>query len=79
MPQAEQPIQELGVLLKNTPKDPHKMTLDEHNRLNRFEPAIRFILEAKQATILLAEGNQEKNRDFLKKSVRTYRWRINRW
>ena len=39
----------------------------EHNRQNRFEPAIRFILEAKQATILLAEGNQEKNRDFLKK------------
>jgi len=51
----------------------------EHNRLNRFEPAIRFILEAKQATILLTEGNQEKNRDFLKKSVRTCRWRINRW
>ena len=29
--------------------------------------AIRFILEAKDATILLAEGNQEKKRDFLKK------------
>ena len=39
----------------------------EHNSLNRFEPAIRFILEAKQATILLAEGNLEKKRDFLKK------------
>jgi hypothetical protein len=44
-----------------------KLEAFEHNRLNRFEPAIRFILEAKQATILLAEGNQEKNRDFLKK------------
>jgi hypothetical protein len=29
--------------------------------------AIRFVLEAKDATILLAEGNQEKKRDFLKK------------
>jgi site-specific DNA recombinase len=44
-----------------------KLEAFEHNRQNRFEPAIRFILEAKQATILLAEGNQEKNRDFLKK------------
>ena len=34
---------------------------------NRFEPAIQFVLEAKQATFLLAEGNHEKNRDFLKK------------
>ena len=56
-----------------------KLEAFEHNRQNRFEPAIRFILEAKQATILLAEGNQEKNRDFLKKSVRTCIWRINRW
>jgi hypothetical protein len=40
--------------------------------------AIRFVLEAKDATILLAEGNQEKKRDFLKKSVRTFKWRINR-
>ena len=39
----------------------------EHNRQNRFEPAIRFILEAKQAILLLAKGNREKNRDFLKK------------
>jgi len=44
-----------------------KLEAFEHNRTNRFEPAIRFVLEAKQATILLAEGNQEKNRDFLKK------------
>jgi hypothetical protein len=44
-----------------------KLEAFERNRQNRFEPAIRFILEAKQATILLAEGNQEKNRDFLKK------------
>jgi len=39
----------------------------KRNRQNRFEPAIRFILEAKQAIILLAERNQEKNRGFLKK------------
>lgn len=39
----------------------------EHNRRNRFEPAIQFVLAAKQATFLLAEGNLEKKRDFLKK------------
>jgi len=44
-----------------------KLEAFEHNRANRFEPAIRFVLEAKDATILLAEGNQEKKRDFLKK------------
>ena len=44
-----------------------KLEAFEHNHQNRFEPAIRFILEAKDATILLAEGNQEKKRDFLKK------------
>ena len=44
-----------------------KLEAFEHNRQNRFEPAIQFVLEAKQATFLLAEGNREKNRDFLKK------------
>jgi hypothetical protein len=44
-----------------------KLEAFEHNRQNRFEPAIQFVLEAKQATYLLAEGNREKNRDFLKK------------
>ena len=44
-----------------------KLDSFEHNRRNRFEPAIRFVLEAKHASILLAEGNREKNRDFLKK------------
>jgi len=44
-----------------------KLEAFEHNRTNRFEPAIQFVLEAKQATFLLAEGNHEKNRDFLKK------------
>ena len=44
-----------------------KLEAFEHNRTNRFEPAIRFVKEAKDATFLLAEGNQEKNRDFLKK------------
>ena len=37
------------------------------NRRNRFEPAIAFVKEAKDATILLAEGNPEKKRDFLRK------------
>ena len=44
-----------------------KLEAFEQNRANRFEPAIRFVLEAKDATVLLAEGNQEKKRDFLKK------------
>ncbi len=39
----------------------------ERNRTNRFEPAIRFVSEAKQATFLLAEGNAVGKRDFLKK------------
>jgi hypothetical protein len=39
----------------------------EHNRRNRFEPAIRFVLEAKHGAKLLAEGNPEQKRDFLKK------------
>jgi len=56
-----------------------KLEAFEHNRKNRFEPAIAFIKEAKQATFLLAEGNSEQKRDFLKKSVRTFRWRRNRW
>jgi len=38
------------------------------NRLNRFEPAIRFVLEAKHGAKLLAEGNPEQKRDFLKKT-----------
>ena len=44
-----------------------KLEAFEHNRQNRFEPAIQFVSEAKNATFLLAEGNKEKNRDFLKK------------
>ena len=44
-----------------------RMEAFERNRANRFEPAIRFVSEAKQATVLLAEGNAEGKRDFLKK------------
>jgi DNA invertase Pin-like site-specific DNA recombinase len=44
-----------------------KLEAFEHNRQNRFEPAIAFIKEAKNATFLLAEGNAEQKRDFLKK------------
>jgi site-specific DNA recombinase len=44
-----------------------KLEALEHNRKNRFEPVIQFVEEAKQATFLLAEGNLEKKRDFLKK------------
>jgi hypothetical protein len=45
-----------------------KLESFEHNRLNRFEPVTRFVLEAKHASILLAEGNPAKNRDFLQKN-----------
>jgi len=44
-----------------------KLDAFERNRANRFEPAIRFVLEAKNATFLLAEGKPEQKRDFLKK------------
>ena len=50
-----------------------RMEAFERNRANRFEPVIRFVSEAKQATFLLAEGNAEGKRDFLKKSVRTFK------
>lgn len=44
-----------------------KLETFERNRQNRFEPAKRFILDAKMGTVLLAEGNSEQKRDFLKK------------
>ena len=44
-----------------------KLEAIEDNRKNRFEPAIQFVNEAKQGSSLLAEGNIEKRRDFLKK------------
>ena len=44
-----------------------KLEAFEHNRRNRFEPAIRFVLEAKHGAQLLADGNPEQKRDFLKK------------
>jgi DNA invertase Pin-like site-specific DNA recombinase len=44
-----------------------KLDAFEANRLNRFEPAIQFVLEAKHGGILLAEGKPEEKRDFLKK------------
>jgi hypothetical protein len=44
-----------------------KLEAFDRNRQNRFEPAKRFILEAKMSTFLLAEGNSEQKRDFLKK------------
>ena len=56
-----------------------KLEAFETNRTNRFEPAIAFIKEAKHATFMLAGENLEQKRDFLKKTVRTCRWRINRW
>ena len=39
----------------------------ERSRNERFEPDTRFVLDAKQAVILLAEGKPEAKRDFLKK------------
>ncbi len=56
-----------------------KLELFEANRRNRFEPAIQFVLEAKHGAILLAEGNPEKNRDFLKKAGSNFRITENRW
>ena len=44
-----------------------KLESFEANRRNRFEPAIRFVLEAKQGAKLVLEGNPEQKRDFLKK------------
>jgi hypothetical protein len=44
-----------------------KLEAFEANRQNRFEPAIQFVLEARQATFLLAGGNSEQKRGFLKK------------
>ena len=37
------------------------------NSRNRFEPVTRFVLEARNASILIAEGKPEEKRDFLKK------------
>ena len=44
-----------------------KLESFETNQRNRFEPAIRFVLEAKQGAKLVLEGNPEQKRDFLKK------------
>ena len=44
----------------------------EANRRNRFEPASRFVLEAKHGAKLLDDGKPEEKRDFLKKIGRTY-------
>ena len=56
-----------------------KLEAFEHNRQNRFEPAIAFIKEAKQATFCSPKEIQNRNAIFSKKSVRTFRWRRNRW
>ena len=54
-------------LLNRKAKLKGTLTAFEDNRRNRFEPAIAFVNEAKNATFLLAEGNPEKKRDFLRK------------
>ena len=56
-----------GALVNEKAELRGKLEAVEHNRQNRFEPAMQFVLEAKMATFLLAEGNSEKKRDFLKK------------
>jgi hypothetical protein len=48
-----------------------KIAAFEQNQQNRLEPAIQFVLEAKQAVFLLSEGKPEQKHDFPKKSVRT--------
>ena len=50
-----------------------KLDAFEQNRKNRFEPAIQFVSEAKNATFLLEEANAEKKRDFLKKIGSNFR------
>ena len=51
-----------------------KLESFEANRRNRFEPAVRFVLDAKGGAELLVEGNPGGRCDFLKKkSVRTSR------
>ncbi len=55
-------------ILVNPKAEPRgKLESFENNRRNRFEPAIRFVLEAKHGAELLADGNPEQKRDFLKK------------
>lgn len=44
-----------------------KLESFEQNRKERFEPAIAFVKEAKEATCFLAEKNSAKNRDFRRK------------
>ena len=44
-----------------------KLESFQQNRKERFEPAIAFVKEAKEATFLLAEKDSEKNRDCLGK------------
>ena len=56
-----------GALVNEKAELRGKLEAVEHNRQNRFEPAMQFVLEAKMATFLLAEGNFEKKRNFLKK------------
>ena len=58
---------------KQTAKD-HVAAL-EASRGKWFEPAIRFVLAAKQATFLTETGSAQEKRDFLKKTVRTIFWR----
>ncbi|MDR3455929.1 MAG: hypothetical protein P4N60_00670 [Verrucomicrobiae bacterium] len=60
-------LSDLWTAAKERGKGTEELEAFAQNRLNRFEPAIAFIKEAKQATILLAEGNSEQKRDFLKK------------
>jgi site-specific DNA recombinase len=45
-----------------------RLTALEQNRVKRFEPAIRFVNEAKQAGILASGTDAIANRDFLRKN-----------
>jgi hypothetical protein len=48
-----------------------KITALEASQGDWFEPAIRFVKDAKQAVFVAENGTEEEKRDFLKKSVRT--------
>jgi hypothetical protein len=56
-----------------------KLESFENNRRNRFEPAIWFVLEAKQGAKRLLREIPSESAIPSKKSVRTSDWQKNRW
>ena len=63
---AEYAAKRLGLVNQKTELK-EKIASFEANRRDRFEPATRFILEAKYGAKLASEGSAEEKRDFLRK------------